>query len=340
MQVSNRHLLAGDIGATKTTLALFDALVYPGPPLRQQTYRNVSYPSFDDLLHDFLNQDSLRPASACFGIAGPVMANTVKMTNLNWSIAADALQALYGFHQVALINDLVATAMGAMHLPATDLHPLNPGRPKAGGAMAVLAPGSGLGEAFLLSRNGAYQPFPTEGGHTSFAPRNAEQLDLLAYMWQRHAHVSVEQVCSGLAIPELFAFMATRQAAPADILAELELATDQTPVIVRAALQTLLGQERCDIAVHTLRLFADILADEAANLVLKTLALGGLFLGGGLAPRLLPFLKPERFMPVFARGAYKDLLSQVPIHVIRNPQTALLGAAAYGFATLKVSTAL
>jgi glucokinase len=141
-----------------------------------------------------------------------------------------------------------------------------------------------------------------------------------------------------LAIPELFAFMSTQYEVPAWLLGELEQAVDRTPVIIRAALRAVQGGGSCDIAVRTVELFVDILADEAANLALKTLALGGIFLGGGLTPRLLPFLKPERFLSVFARGAYQDLLSRIPIHIIRNPLTALLGAAAYGAVAIGAKT--
>jgi glucokinase len=331
MQSSGCSLLAGDIGATKTTLALYDAAFWPGPPLlAPRTFRNALYPSFDDLLHEFLAPGSLPPTVACFGVAGPVIGNAVRMTNLNWSLDGAQLQAEHGFAQVFLVNDLVATAMGVVHLPATDLYPLNPGIPQPGGVMAVLAPGSGLGEAFLVPHEGAYLPFPSEGGHASFAPRTAEQVELLAFMQQHHSHVSVEQVCSGLALPGLFAFLTTRETAPTWLLDELEQATDRTPVIIRAALEAVAGGKSCDIAVQTLTLFADILADEAANLALKTLALGGLYLGGGLAPRLLPFLTPGRFLSIFARGTYQHLLSQIPIHIICNPQAALFGAAAIG----------
>lgn len=330
MPTRNRILLAGDIGATKTTLALFAVAAFPAPPLRQQTYRNRSFQSFDDLLTDFLDPQAPPPSVACFGVAGPVIANAVRMTNLNWSIAGPALQARHGFDRVELINDLVATALGAIHLPPTDLVPLNPGTAAVGGVMAVLAPGSGLGEAFLVPHQGRYFPYPSEGGHASFAPRNAQQLDLLAFLLKEQAHVSVEQVCSGLALPRLFAFMASRSQAPEALLAELETVADQTPVLVAAALRGLEQQRLDDIAVRTIELMVDILADEAANLALKTLAHGGLFLGGGLAPRLLPFLTAERFLPVFCRGTYRDWLARIPIRIIVNPHAALLGAAAQG----------
>jgi len=320
-------LLAGDIGATKTALALYRT--WPGQPLRQQTLQNRAFSSFDALVLDFLDQDETAQVRACFGVAGPVMAGAVHMTNLNWTLDAQTLQQRFGFLRVDLINDLVATAIGALHLPPADLRVLQPGEQHAGGAMAVLAPGSGLGEAFLVPHNGGYLPCPSEGGHVSFAPRDGLQSDLLAFMRARQAHVSVEQVCSGLALPELFSFIAAREPTPDWLQAHLEQADVPTPVIVQAGLAAVQGGRPCDVAVLTLRLFLDILADEAANLALKTLALGGVFLGGGLTPRLLPLLDQQRFLSVFTRGTYRDWLARIPIRIILNPQTALLGAAAH-----------
>jgi len=328
-------LLAGDLGATKTTLAVYQAAAWPGPPLSQQTFRNRDFAEFDHLLGEFLATGQPVPATICLGVAGPVLANAVRMTNLDWSITAAALQARFGFLRVDLINDLVATAAGIPHLAPEDVHSLNPGEQAEDAALAVLAPGSGLGEAFLVPYRGRSFPCPSEGGHASFAPRNAEQSELLAFMRRRHDHVSVEQVCSGLAIPELLTFVATTQPTPDWLQAELDEAVDRTPVIVRAAIQAVQGGRPCTIAVHTLNLFLDILADEAANLALKTLALGGLFLGGGLAARLLPLIDAQRFMAVFARGTYREMLSRIPVRVIANPQTALLGAAAYGIDALR-----
>lgn len=335
MQRPKVLLLAGDLGATKTTLALYDTAAWPRAPLRQQTFQNRAFADFDSLLAAFLASTQPAPFLACLGVAGPVLANAVTMTNLNWAIAAADLQTRFSVHRVDLINDLVATALGALHLEPQDLHCLNPGEKRDGAALAVLAPGSGLGEAFLLPHDGTHFPCPSEGGHASFAPRNEEQIDLLTFMRQQHDHVSVEQVCSGLVIPDLMAFLATREPMPDWLQAELHQTADRTPIIVQAAIRAVRGEQRCDIAVHTLNLFLDILADEAANLALKTLALGGIFLGGGLAPRLLPLLDPHRFMAIFARGTYRDLLARIPVQVIVNPQAALLGAAAYGFQALK-----
>ena len=320
-------LLAGDIGATKTSLGLYDQ---SGRPLGQGTVQNGAYRNFDDLLAGFLARQRVVPSCACIGVAGPVIDQAVTLTNLAWSLDAGQLAQRHRFRQVWLINDLVATALGVTLLEPGDLHPLNPGTPRPGAVRAVLAPGTGLGEAFLVPGEDGWQPYPSEGGHASFAPRNREQLDLLAHLLALQDHVAVEQVCSGLAIPDLFDFLADRIAPPAWLLDELAATADRTPVIVRAALAALDGGPACETAVRTLRLFADILADEAANLVLKTMALGGLFIGGGLAPRLLPFLAAPSFLAMFARGGYRDWLRAVPIQVVRNPQAALLGAAAYG----------
>jgi glucokinase len=327
MNTCGGPLLAGDIGATKTILALYEA--WPGEPLRQQIFRNADWPDFEQLLDRFLGAVDRMPIVACFGVAGPVTGNAVRMTNLTWTIEGESLQRQFGIGRACLINDLVATAMGALHLQPADCILLNPGEGQDGAVMAVLAPGSGLGEAFLLPQEDGYRPYPSEGGHASFAPRTPEQIDLLAFMLKHHDHVSVEQVCSGLALPDLFAFMATRLTTPDWLAAQLAQAADRTPLIVGAALEAVRGGPPCDIAVRTVELFIDILADEAANLALKTLALGGIFIGGGLASRLLPFFAQKRFLALFARGTYREMLGRIPVRIIRNPQTALLGAAAY-----------
>ena len=321
-------LLAGDIGATKTVLALYGG--WPGRPVKQQSFRNAEFADFGVLLEGFLAGEALRPTTACLGIAGPIKAHQVHMTNLNWFIDRDVLCRDFALQRVFLINDLVATAVGALHLPGNEFKVLNVGRAQPGAVQAVLAPGSGLGEGFLVPHGATYLPCASEGGHASFAPRNDLQAELLAFMRARQEHVSVEQVCSGLAVPSLFAFMATRFPVPAWLEERLHQAADPTPLILAAAMQPMSEGTSCEVARQTLELFLDILADEAANLVLKTLAFGGLFLGGGLSARLQGVLQPERFMATFCRGTYRDHLAEVPVRIILNPETALLGAAAYG----------
>ncbi len=325
----NRTFLAGDTGATKTTLALYDLNTWPGPPLKQQTFQNNDVIGFSQMINAFLESGGTNPQQACFGIAGPVFKNTARMTNLDWEISAEELQSQCGFDQVHLINDLVATGMGAVLLPQNKLQPLNVGQSVTNGTVAVLAPGTGLGETFMLHNHDGYHPAPTEGGHVSFAPRNSLQIELLQFMLNRYKHVSVEQVCSGIGIANLFDFMLTREAAPKWLLNELQHAKDRTPVIVEAAMTSISGGRDCSIAIHTMELFAAILADEAANLALKTLCFGGLYLGGGIPPRILPFLDPQQFMTDFTRGTYERMLADIPINIILEPRTAILGAAAY-----------
>lgn len=325
-------LLAGDIGATKTVLALCQGK--SDQLLARQSFRNADYVDFTTLLEAFVQENGLQPSAACLGVAGPVVADRVHMTNLNWQLDGTGLATRFGMRRVWLINDLVATAVGALHLPESDFLLLNPGVAQEGAVRAVLAPGSGLGEAFLVPQDGCFLPCASEGGHASFAPRNQQQDQLLTFMRGRFGHVSVEQVCSGLAVPQLFAFMSERWPVPAWLHNAIEQATDATPVILGAALKAEKGEVDCEVARRSLHLFLDILADEAANLVLKTLAFGGLYLGGGLAARLQSCIDPQRFMALFARGTYGQRLAQVPIRLIRNPEAALWGAAAHGWQLL------
>lgn len=336
--IDNALLLAGDIGGTKTTLALYHQGQSPAHPLAQHTFQNSRATDFHQLIERFLQQTKSSPGFACFGIAGPVLGNQAEMTNLDWTISGEDLQQQFHFQQAFLINDLVATTMGAVLLPVADLQTLNIGSPVAGSAVAVLAPGTGLGQSFLTYDGTQLVPHPSEGGHISFAPRDTRQMQLLAHLQQKYAHVSAERVCSGSGLPNLLDFMQTQIPMPPQFTHDLASAIDKTPVIVSTALEALHNNQTNHIALQTVFLFVDILADQAANLALTTMALGGIFLGGGLAPRLAPFINQEHFMTLFTRGIYHDLLQNIPIKIIINPQTATMGAAAYGFqkiATLK-----
>ncbi|MCI5167446.1 MAG: hypothetical protein D3903_15465, partial [Candidatus Electrothrix sp. GM3_4] len=291
-----------------------------------------------------------RPARACFGAAGPVHKNRVRMTNLDWDLDGPALATQFGMDEVLLVNDLVATTAGAVLLPENSLVILNQGRPEVGGNIGVLAVGTGLGQSFavpMMIGNNRFQPFPTEGGHVSFAPRNQEQIELLQFMLtrseqqpspshqspQQFPHVSVEQVCSGMALPDLYAFMLTR-CPESEWMRNKRLAAEPdtlSPLIVAAADAaltdaTLAGALPCEPAVQAVQLLLDILAAEAANFTLKVLATGGIYLGGGMLPRVLAHIDQRRFMEIFCRGVYQDMLADIPVHIITDPKTALLGA--------------
>ncbi|MCI5162333.1 MAG: glucokinase [Candidatus Electrothrix sp. AX5] len=262
------------------------------------------------------------------------------MTNLDWDLDGSALAAQFGMEEVLLVNDLVATTAGAVLLPKDSLITLNQGRPEIGGNIGVLAVGTGLGQSFavpLLDElgNNQFQPFPTEGGHVSFAPRNQEQIELLQLLLTRSErqtpHVSVEQVCSGMALPDLYAFQLTRCPEP-EWMRKKRLATTPdalSPLIVasaNAALTGITGGLPCKPAVQAVQLLFDILAAEAANMSLKVLATGGIYLGGGMLPRVLAHIDQGRFMEIFCRGVYRDMLANIQVHIITNPKTALIGA--------------
>jgi glucokinase len=327
-------LLAGDIGGTKTRLAIFSAEHGPMAPLQEATFTSAHYPSLESIVLQFLNDVSMPIERATFGVAGPVMGDQVTTTNLPWKIDARALQSALDLKSVRLLNDLAAIAHAVPRLGPADLCTLNQGRLAPGGTIGVIAPGTGLGEAFLTWDGRQYRIHASEGGHVDFGPTNALQSELLEFFRDRLDHVSYERVCSGLGIPNLFAFVtesghAEKPAWLADLLAG---AVDPTPIIVGAALDV---DRRCRACVETLDLFVSILGAEAGNLALKVMATGGIFLGGGIPPRILDPLKEPQFMEAFVKkGRFSALLADVPVHVILNPKSALLGAACHGFEEL------
>ena len=328
-KVENKTILAGDIGATKTILALYPLSgTGAGEALTETKYRNDDFDSFEEMVGDFLSHLSPGPETACFGIAGPVLGNRVTMTNRNWVVNASSLQAEYGFSRVELINDLVATALGTTVLGEEEILTINTGRSQSDSNIAVIAPGTGLGESFLTISDDGLLAHASEGGHSSFAPRNEQQIALWRYVHLQHEHVSTELVCSGRALPELYAFLKAGGGFEFEQLdEELDRAHSLVPGIIHAALEYEKSHEQSHrLAGAVLSLFLDILAAEAANLALKVLALGGVFIGGGIMPRIVSLVDPSLFMDIFSQGVYGDMLSAIPVHIILNPRTALLGA--------------
>ena len=327
-------LLAGDIGGTKTNLAVFSAeSLSSGAGLRaalaQGTFASANYPSLEAIARDFLGQVGLEVDRAAFGVAGPVVNDRAQITNLPWVIDAAQMQSTLNLSSVELLNDLEAIANAVPFLLPDDLHTLNAGQPEHDGAIAVIAPGTGLGEAYLTWNRGRYEAHASEGGHTSFAPNNDFQIDLLRYLQERLGHVSWERVCSGQGIPNIYAFLKeSGRAEEPDWLAErLTAADDPAPVITGVALD---GESDCEICSTTLEVFVSILGTEAGNLAITVMATGGVYLGGGIPPRILPALKRSKFLDAFRhKGRMTDLLARMPVHVIMNPKAALLGAACH-----------
>ena len=322
-------LLAGDIGGTKTVLALYSPEQGPHRPLVKETFPSKAYPSLEGIIETFLDKNEAhRITHGAFGVAGPVVQDRARITNLSWVLEEEQLASAFDLEWVHLLNDLEAIATAVPIIPEEELTQLNDATATPRGAIGVVAPGTGLGEAFLVCGEEGYRAYPSEGGHADFAPADEVQRALLTYLAPRMEHVSYERVCSGLGIPNLYAFFRDtgRYREPAWLREELAEAGDPTPVIVRAA-----QKERAKICTATLDLFINILAHEAGNLALKILATGGIYLGGGIPPRILPQLQESRFMEAFAaKGRFRDLLTGIPVFVIEEGQIALLGAAQDG----------
>lgn len=328
--MANSFLLAGDVGGTKTKMAVYSSESGPRAPLAESTYASGQYPGLKEIIDEFLAEIDLAVDRASFGVAGPVLRGRATITNLNWVMEESELREALGLSSLRLWNDLLAIASSVPILEPQDLEGLRKGKAEPQGARAVIAPGTGLGEAFLTWDGSRYRAHASEGGHTDFAPTNDLELGLLRYLWNRHEHVSYELVCSGRGIPNIYAYLRESGRAPEpDWLAEkLADVQDPTPIIVDSALDS---GSKCELCVATLETFVSILAAEAGNLALKVLATGGVYLGGGIPPRILSSLKGDAFFRSFAsKGRLEDLLSNVPVFVITNPESALLGAARLG----------
>ncbi|MCB9135452.1 MAG: glucokinase [Anaerolineales bacterium] len=326
-------LLAGDIGGTKTVLSLFSADKGPHTPLAQKTFSSTHYPSLERMIREFTQTVAAPIENACFAVAGPVFAGRAQITNLPWIIDAAQLQSAFGWSSVFLINDLEAVAYAIPILEPSDVHTLSAGNPAPGGNLSVVAPGTGLGEAYLTCVDGRYLAHASEGSHTSFAPLNALEIGLLQYLFEKgFEHVSYERVCSGgLGIPLLYADLKDTGYAeePAWLTERLAASEDPTPIIMATALDQATS---CILCQATLDLFVAILGSECGNHALKIMATGGIYLGGGIPPRILSKLEEPAFLNALRhKGRFKAMLSNFPVKVILNAQAGLIGAAAFGF---------
>ena len=343
-------ILAGDIGGTKTNLALYDWTTERVEPLRLESFHSADYTSLEDIVAEFLTAPSAssnhgspepeqgtdgekgdRPSSepvqlaaACFGIAGPVIDNHSHTTNLPWVVDGPTIAKQFGIPRVQLLNDLEATAYGLLWLRSDELEVLNVGNPpKKRQALALIAAGTGLGEGILFWDGKSYHPMPSEGGHADFAPNNDQEIELLRYLRSQYLHVSYERILSGPGLHAIYEFLRDTKKNEPTWLAEKIKVGNPAAEIAQAGLQ---GQ--AEIAKQALELFASIYGAEAGNLALKALSLDGVYVGGGIAPKLITKLQDGTFMKAFLnKGRYKKLLSNMPVKVIMNQQTALLGAA-------------
>lgn len=320
-------ILAGDIGGTKAQLALFDGPGSPRAPRSELKLPTRGAASLESLVEQFLGASGARPTRMVFGIAGPVKDNRCVTTNLPWQVDGASMSAQFGA-PVTLLNDLEATAWGLGTLESKDLEVLQPGEDQTGHRVLIAA-GTGLGEALLRWDGTRWQPMPSEGGHTDFGPRDSFEDELLQWLRAKYGRVSYERILSGPGLADLYRFhRETRRGhEPDEIAMRFDHAEQPAAVVTETALDG-----SCERARLTLEQFVGIYGAEAGNLALKGLALGGVFVGGGIAPKILPQLRRGGFVRAFfEKGRLSPVLSRIRVSVVLDPKTAVWGAAAHAF---------
>ncbi|WP_138502111.1 glucokinase [Nostoc sp. PA-18-2419] len=332
-------LLAGDIGGTKTILRLVEASDSQSlHTIHQQSYQSSDFPDLVPIVRQFLvKANTSIPHKACFAIAGPIVKNTAKLTNLAWFLDTERLQEELGIPQISLINDFTAIGYGILGLQKQDLHQLQAGKLQPEAPVAIIGAGTGLGQGFLIKQGNNHQIFPSEGGHVDFAPRNEIEFQLLKYLLNKHdiQRVSVERVVSGMGIVSIYQFLRDRKfATESPDIAKIvrtweqeagqeERSVDPGAVIGRAAVE-----KRDRLSEQTLQLFIEAYGTEAGNLALKLLPYGGLYIAGGIAPKILPLIQDSGFLLNFTqKGRMRPLLEDIPVYIILNQQVGLIGAA-------------
>jgi len=321
-------VLAGDAGGTKVNLAIFEAENGQLNLLRSESFHSQAFSSVNLILQEFLNANpDLKPEKVCLGVAGPIFEGRVEVTNLPWHLDAREIAKATGIPSVSLLNDLEATGYGLAGLEADDFHVLHAGDPHIGGNMAILAPGTGLGEAGLFWDGSCFHPFATEGGHCDFSPRNADDLLLHDYLLRKYKVVSWESIIAGPAILAIYNFLCEIKKMPSDpVLRDKFRKSDPSAMITGAALA---GTDKT--CVETMRVFVRHLARESANLILKIKCTGGLLFAGGIPPKILPLLEDSWFYNnLMDCDRMQDLIGKVPVKVILNDKAPMIGAGWFG----------
>jgi glucokinase len=316
-------ILAADVGGTSTRLAFFEAGSGELVVLAEGQYRSGEHASLYEIVQHFAAQHRLTAERGCFGIAGPVLEGRVRTPNLPWSIESSELARVAGLPRVQLINDLAANAYGIGSLRDEDLATLNPGKPDPTGTIAVISAGTGLGESLAYWDGATHRPLPGEAGHADFAPRDELETELLLYLRAEHGRVSYERVVSGPGLVNIYRFLRDQRAFPEEpaVISAMK-GGDAAAVITGAAMA-----QSCSLCSKALDIFIAVYGAESGNAALRYLATGGVYLGGGIAPRILEKLQGPAFVGAFAaKGRLTPLLESIPVKVILNDRTALLGA--------------
>jgi glucokinase len=318
-------ILAGDVGGTKVNLALFDFADGNLKHARDKQYPAKEYSGLEEIVKEFIVAEKV--TAACFGVPGPVRDGRLRLTNLPWTLDSRELAADLKIDFVFLINDLQANGYGIAELGADQVYTLSEGDPRQLGNRALISAGTGLGESFMIWDGRDYVPYPSEGGHADFAPRNEDEIDLLRFLKQKYnGRISFERVVSGQGLTNCYEFLREVRGMeePASLAARMT-AEDPNAVITEMALAA-----KSEICEKAMDMFVSAYGAEAGNLALKVLSVGGLYVGGGIAPRILEKLKDGTFMKAFAdKGRMSQLLVNMPVRVILESKTALMGAAAY-----------
>ena len=329
----NEHYLVADIGGTKSELAIYSSKNDIRNYLLKERLATSEYGSLESLILHFLQKHSLKIKAGVLAVAGPVINDRVTKfsSNLPWEVDVASLRETLAVTDIMMINDLRAVACAIPHMLGEDLHTINEGVKNKHETLAVIAPGTGLGEAYLIWDGSRYIPCISEGAHVNFGPRTEQEVELLMHLKKQQDHVSYESVCSGLGIPAIYKYLKAHsdQYKASRTTEKLEAAEDMTRAIIGLA-----GQKRGTggIAEEVLQVFASILGAETGNLVLKTMSAGGVYLAGGIPPRIIPYLDSPAFLDsFFDKGIMAEMMPDVPVHIIKNPNAAIMGAAAHLF---------
>lgn len=316
-------ILAGDVGATKTVMGLFETGAQRPALLHSATFSSKDYPSLESIVEEFLLGHDGRVESACFGAPGPVLGGVCRTTNLDWVVSSENLKNSFNIPIVTIVNDLVATAMAAPTLYESECVTLNEGKREDSGTIGVVAPGTGLGMALMVRVGQSYHPVASEGGHVDFAPTDAAQISLLQHMLKKFGRVSVERIAAGPGLIEIFNWLALMPEHQGDPLLQLINMSDNPSALINRYA----SEDDNTLCSRTLDMYVSILGSISGNLALTAMTTGGMYLGGGVSPKILPRLVNGAFMSSFTnKGRFGRLMESIPVKIILNDRAALTGA--------------